>query len=373
MGEDAKPVPLKHKVVKSNDMVEAHYRLSLNEQKIIYAMISRIRPDDADFKPYKFTIEEITEMLGVSGEYHAEIRKIAKGLLVKTLHIHNQEEQSYLDVCWLSASKYYYGKGYIELEFSPMLKPYLLQLKEKFTVLKLKNVMLLNSGYSIRIYELLKQYQRIGSREFTVDELKKILGITANEYKLYNHFKDRVLLTAQRELAAKTDIRFDFTEKKTGRAVTGLRFYVISRMTEVPTDAIEVESTVLDEHDLAVSKLSAYEQDLFKRLQATYKLSKKQAHEVVTTYLSREGRGYVEALLTYCYSYWQKAVKVDSQAFIGAVTWAAIRDGWQIEKPLFPEPDKPQKKEPPPMDSEEDIAEVKKMLKEWKKEVFKDS
>ncbi|MBF0467165.1 MAG: replication initiation protein [Nitrospirae bacterium] len=97
---------LKQLVVQANHIVEAHYRLSLNEQKIIRAMISRIKPDDEDFQPISFSVEELTEMIGVSGDYHTEIRKVTEGLLVRTLHIHNPKEKSYLSVNWISSYKF---------------------------------------------------------------------------------------------------------------------------------------------------------------------------------------------------------------------------------------------------------------------------
>ncbi|MBF0555934.1 MAG: replication initiation protein [Nitrospirae bacterium] len=360
---------LKNLVVKANELVEAHYRLSLNEQKIILAMISRIKPDDADFKPIRFSIEELTGMIGVSGgAYHTEIRDIARDLRIKTLRLYNSIEDSYLDVGWLSASEYFNGKGYIELEFSPRLKPYLLQLKERFTAYQLQNVMRLDSSYSIRIYELLRQYGKIGKREFTVMELRKVLRIPDDQYHFYANFRKRVLLTAQKELQAKTDISFEFTEKKTGRAVTSLSFYVLTRLPDPPTDSIAADFTITDEYDLAVSTLPEPERALFTKLHTKYLLSKKQAAEVVTSILPRDGKEAVEALLSYCYSYWQKAARIDPKAHLGAITWTAFNDGWQVELELFKEPVKlAAKTEPPPEPTEKDKAEVKRLLADFYK------
>ncbi|MBF0459101.1 MAG: replication initiation protein [Nitrospirae bacterium] len=307
----------KYLVVKSNELIESHYRLSLNEQKIILAMISRIKPDDKDFTPIRFSVEELTAMMGVSGEYHAEIRKVVNILRHRDLHIHNPQEDSYLDVSWLSSSKYYRGKGYVELRFDPTLKPYLLQLKERFTAYQLQNVMQLNSLYSIRLYELLKQYVKIGKREFEITELRKILGIADNEYRLYGHFKNKVIITAQKELQAKTDLSFELDEIKTGRAVTSLRFHVLTRLPEPPTDTIAADFTITDQYDLAISKLPEYERGLFQRLQKTYLLSKKQAHEITTGYLPREGKEYVEAVMDYCHTYHKKAARLTAQRISG--------------------------------------------------------
>lgn len=44
-----------------------------------------------------------------------------------------QEGNKIIQTAWLSGAVYEKGTGYVELTFSPYLKPYMLQLKEKFT------------------------------------------------------------------------------------------------------------------------------------------------------------------------------------------------------------------------------------------------
>lgn len=363
-------------VVKSNTLVEARYKLSLNELRLILKMISMIQPEDEDFKPYIITISEFIDMLGVQdGDKYSVIEKIANDLRIKTLRIYDSEEDSFLNVGWLSSSKYYRGEGYVKLRFDPELKPYLLGLKSNFTRYQLHEVARLKSTYSIRIYELLKQYQRIGYREFkNITELRLILGIE-NEYKLYGHFKDQVLRPAQKELKEKTDISFEFTEKKTGRAVTGIKFHIITKQPE-PEPSIDVEYTIRDTYDEAIAKMPAYEQELFKRLQGDFKLSKKQAHAIITVYLLRKGKDYVETVLNYCNGYWQKALKIDKSAHIGAIAWVAFKDGWQVDvKATQVSPAKPamKKREVPPEISEEERAYAKKMLADLKKRGVQDA
>ncbi len=166
-------------VVKSNKLVEARYRLTLREQRLILYMISTIRSDDEDFKPYRIAVREFAGMMGLvdNGAYKA-VKAITKGLIEKVLEI--ETPVGLLQIAWLSSALYHDKEGYVELCFDPKLKPYLLHLKECFTSYKLENVVKLDSMYSIRIYELLKQYQKIGGRTFNIEELRKILGIADN-------------------------------------------------------------------------------------------------------------------------------------------------------------------------------------------------
>ena len=107
--------------------------------------------------------------------------------------------------------------------------PYLLQLSDDFIKYKLKNVLTLRSTYSIRIYELLKQYENIGKRFFTLKDLRKILDIPSDKLTRFYDFKRLVLLKAQGDLKYNTDLSFEFNLVKTGREVTGLEFIIQSR------------------------------------------------------------------------------------------------------------------------------------------------
>ena len=61
----------------------------------------------------------------------------------------------------------------------------------------------------------------------SIDDLKLFLGISANKYKQYSHFKARVILTAQKELEEKTDIKFTLVEEKTKKKVDRIIFKII--------------------------------------------------------------------------------------------------------------------------------------------------
>ena len=80
----------------------------------------------------------------------------------------------------------------------------------------------------MRIYELFKQYRKIGERVLSIAELRDMLGIQSHKYQFINDFRRYVIDIAQREVNAKTDIRFDYSEVKQGRRITDIRFVVSS-------------------------------------------------------------------------------------------------------------------------------------------------
>lgn len=211
-------------VTKSNMLIEANYKLGVVEQKIILCLASNIRPTDSDFKTYTLPVKEFNKLLGLKGSpKYTELRKITKELMQKVFEV--RINKKVIQVAWLSYVAYNESEGTIDIRFDPFLRPYLLELKKEFTSYKLENVVKLKSSYAIRIYELLKQYEKLQERTFLLDDLRKMLG-AEDIYPAYGNFKQRVLVPAQKELKKKTDITFEIEEIKMGRRVNKIKFLI---------------------------------------------------------------------------------------------------------------------------------------------------
>lgn len=212
-------------VVQHNAIVEARYKLTVEEQRLIKTLVSQIHRDDEDFKTYEIRIIDLAKLLGISDtSYYDRVKKVTKKIIGNVLCF-TDESGNEVQTSWISSAKYYKGKGIVALRFDPELKPYLLQLNTLFTWYELGNILRLKSMYSIRIYELLRQYRKLKKREFTVESLKSTLKIDS-EYPLYKDFKKFVLVPSQKEISEKTDIEYAISEIKKGRKVIGLIFYI---------------------------------------------------------------------------------------------------------------------------------------------------
>jgi len=213
-------------IVKGNDLVEARYRLTLTQQRLVLYLIAQINKGDTDFQTYALSVADFCKYLQINpNNIYEEFVAISTSLVTKSLLIQKGTET--IVAAWLSSAVYNSKTGTITLRFAPELKEFLLELKGHFTKYALKHVKEFRSTYSIRLYELLKQYENLGARTFEVEDLKEILQIK-DLYKDYNLFKQRVILTAQSEINQKSDIQFDFVEIKTGRKVTALKFKISS-------------------------------------------------------------------------------------------------------------------------------------------------
>ena len=221
-------------VTKANKLVEASYRLNVSEQRVLALLVAQIAPDDEEFKPYSFKVTDLEALIGTNNnKAYREVKELTMGLIKKGLQI--QEPNRLVQVSWLSSAVYYDGTGTVELKFAPELKPYLLKLQERFTSYKLGNIVKLRSRYSVRLYELLKQYETLGKRSFDLAELRRVLGLIDGELGRWVDFKRFVLEVARRELPKKTDLGFSYTVRKHVRSVAFIDFEIWSVDRDKPT------------------------------------------------------------------------------------------------------------------------------------------
>ena len=218
-------------VKKDNALVESRCNLTLNQQKVILSIVSQINRDDEDFKEYYLSVNEFKKLLDLKSKaYYSEVRKAAEHLVTKKLVIPRGEHRE-LITTWFSDIEIDY-EGKVGFSFSKKLKPYLLQLKKQFTAYQLKNVLMLKSKYSVRLYELLKQYQSLECRRFDLRELRELLFIDPEKYERFDNFKARILSPSVKDINRNTDIHIDYSLHKTGRSVTAVEFCIERQSTD---------------------------------------------------------------------------------------------------------------------------------------------
>lgn len=210
-------------VVKSNQLIEARYELSLNEQKIILYSISKIDKGKENFNIITVGVKDFFKLLDTSTDRYTELRETVRTLRGKEIIINTPQGE--IITGWLASIEYKQDTGTIDLEFSQKLTPYLLQLKERFTRYQLRNILYLKSKHGIRLYELMKQYQVIGKREFKLEEIKQKLFIEGQYERIYD-LERFVLKPALKEINEHTDITVSYEKLKTGRSITSILFKI---------------------------------------------------------------------------------------------------------------------------------------------------
>lgn len=102
-----------------------------------------------------------------------------------------------------------------------------------FTRYHIEQTHALNSRYSLRLYELVVQYLKMGKTP--IFELKKFrfqMGLLPENYKEMKNFKKYVLDLAVNEINEKTNITINYEQKKKGRVISGFIFTVNEKRKE---------------------------------------------------------------------------------------------------------------------------------------------
>ena len=228
-----------YKVVKDNQIIQkSRFDLSAQEQKIILYLITKIKPDDTELKLYEFKIVDFCKVCGIdkdNGKNYIDLKKTIKELADKSMWVKLENDKETL-LRWIERPYIDDKSGTIEIKLDELMRPYLLQLKEKFTAYSLCYTLALKSKYSIRIYELLKSYENLQEWSFDIAVLKKMLN--AEKYTMYKDFRVNVIDVALKEINEYSDITVTYTIEKQGHKAHKIKFKIKSK-----TDIIERVNT----------------------------------------------------------------------------------------------------------------------------------
>lgn len=217
-------------VCKANEVVEASYRLSLNEQRVVLACISQVNSTQEllDTDEFELSAKDFSALYGISKDRaYGELQEVARNLYQRSLTIHNPDPKrpklKRRETRWISSIGYMPEDGKIILRFSQDMLPFLGELKGSFTRYKLEHVGKMTSVYAMRLYELLAQWQSVGKREIELDWLKEQLQLDAS-YERMNNFKARVIEPAIKDININSNFNVSWTQRKTGRNISHLIF-----------------------------------------------------------------------------------------------------------------------------------------------------
>ena len=221
----------KQVVKKDNALIESRCNLTLNQQKLVLAVLAQIKREDEDFKEYFISVKDFKKLMDLKTTgFYTQMRQAAKDIRAKTLIIPRDGNRE-LITGWFSSIEFGH-EGEVGFMFDFKLKPYLLQLQSRFTAYQLENILSLKSKYSIRVYELLKQYEGLKYCRFDLMELRELLFVKPGVYPDFNNFKVRILEPTKKDINQYTDISISYSNVKTGRRITAIEFNIIPQKQE---------------------------------------------------------------------------------------------------------------------------------------------
>ena len=233
-------------------ILNAQYRMTAKEQKILYYLISHLDPkNEKEFHTITVPIGEIEDTLrenntNKNGSFYEDIDRICKNFIRKEITfpskflLGNKRLNGYISIFQsIMPIEDENGQLCIEFSFSNKMSPFLLQLHHYVNIGVLEVVQMKNA-HAIRMYSVfkserdrMKEFTNVVTLSYELDELKAMLGID-NKYSsdYFKNFKVNVLDRIRDEINEKCPTMFvKYEYLKTRRKVTGVVFSVYERKT----------------------------------------------------------------------------------------------------------------------------------------------
>lgn len=267
-------------VVKSNALINAMCDLSLQGNRFLAFAISLL---DRSLEPEKgvpveleIPIKEYAETFNLTAKsVYTEIEALADQLQKKIITLESDQTISgaRVKVGMLTKQKYLDSEGRVWVRFDEDLIPHMLGLKDHFTKYRIKDVYQFSKASTWRVYEILKQFKKVGKRTIDIEEFKLKTGV-AGRYPRPTDLKRFVIDPAIEEMNETSDIKVQYEQNKRGRVVVSFTFHIIDNEdTKTKQESIRAK---LDKSDSGTSNAP----DLAKFLREEARMAPKQARQL---------------------------------------------------------------------------------------------
>jgi len=211
----------------SNKLVEAAYKISVPAKRVMLMLLGQIHPGQQDVSK-KVCIEasEYAEKTGISiNQSYVDIKNGCRelmGTIIKTKDYVRKTTSECVVVSWM---EYHDKEGWLEATFTPWIAPYIHSLsKLGYTTIAIDEALKFKRFYTIRLYELIMQWESTGDRHIKIDDLRKAFQIDKKQYPRFADLRRWVLDPSITELNNKTELNVRWEPKKTGRKITSISF-----------------------------------------------------------------------------------------------------------------------------------------------------
>ena len=227
-------------VSKSNALNEVrNNRMTLSQMRLFTIYLSKINPLKKETREVTFRLDEYTKIMQFKQANTTRLIKTAEDLLGLTVKYFDKTGEYSSDgligfvMCQIFKRFRLYkddeGEWLVSIDCHDDVLPLMFDLQKYYFKYELWNALQLTSFNQQRMYELLKQYEKVGERTVSIKDLREWLGLKPDEYPRWDNFKKRVLDASQEALARYTDIKFtwEVTGKKgKGGKINALKFII---------------------------------------------------------------------------------------------------------------------------------------------------
>lgn len=231
--------------IRSNNM-------TIQELRFFSIYLSKINSKDTSTRVVHFPIDDFQKIMEYGRLNIAQLKATTNSLLCKVVNVPT-DTGGYIGFqlfkkCRVDRDKK--GDWYVEIDAHDDALPLMFEFKDKYFKYQLWNALRLRSPNQIRMYEILKQYEKVGSRIILVVDLRELLGIGKDEYPQWERFRVRVLDACQKALSEYTDIEFTYEphgKRGSGGKILALKFTI--RKNSEYTDQLTLEEFIAMKDD----------------------------------------------------------------------------------------------------------------------------
>jgi plasmid replication initiation protein len=231
--------------------------MTLQELRFFSIYLSKINTYDVNTRIVRFSLSDfqaIMELGRINIDYmkHITDRLLSKIVTVPSEHGGYTSFQLFKE-CKVDIDEY--NEWYIEIDAHDKALPLMFEFQKKFFTYQLWNALALKSYNQLRMYEILKQYEKIGMRILSIEELRNLLGIDKKEYYRFNDFKTWVLDSCQKALEENTDIKFiyePYGKKGAGGKILFLKFTIKKNNSYI--DQITLDKFIEQKSNMAIEQ-----------------------------------------------------------------------------------------------------------------------
>ena len=274
-------------IVKANQIIDAKYNTSLTEDKLLAIALSRVEYNPKEVYPIsaKVYANEIKDIISDSKHIYRDLQVASVRMMRRIVIISDGENYTMFTMF----PKVTFINGVCTIYFSPDMKPYIMELEQRYTKLNLGILTQFKRHSTFRLYEILKKEAfRIQpptdsiSIEYSLYEFRFTMGMINAEnpvvrqavskgieninweelyaklsqkdkkYERWEHLEERVIIPAREEINETSDIRFDYEPVRTGRSIKKIRFTIYKKdqeaavIQEEPGKHDEIPDDMLD-------------------------------------------------------------------------------------------------------------------------------
>ncbi len=234
-------------IEKSNVLNEIRgNNMSLQELRFFSIYLAKINARDVSTRRVCFPLCDFQKIMEFGRLNIKQLQASTNKLLCKVVNIPNADG-GYTGFTIFKRVRVFKDdseKWCIEIDASDDALPLLFNLKKNYFTYELWNALRLKSVNQLRMYELLKQHEHIGSLEIKVSELREYLFIAPNQYSALKDFKKRVLDSCQQALSENTDISFTYEKGKVGNRGKWLTIVFHISKNDKHSDPLELQDFI---------------------------------------------------------------------------------------------------------------------------------